>query len=250
MSAGFSTQSPFGNSPYNQPPRNSGMSWIFSLLLIGLGIVFVGGAVCIGGVWYVASNLDRWVVGLGREAIVAVINDSELPEGEKAEVIAQVDRLVTAYKERKINQDDLERVFTELQDSPALAALTLYGIEETYLNGTDLSKQEVENGRRTFQRVLRAVYEGKVSIDQFYAALPNDEGEEMTIEEPGKAKTAQDRLRLASNKKAEASPDDDLRLALTKLKVIADNAGIPDEPFQIKIGAEVKKLVDKALAGK
>src|SRR5262245_26188378 len=248
MSAGFSTQSPFGNSPYNQPPRNSGMSWIFSLLLIGLGIVFVGGAVCIGGVWYVASNLDRWVVGLGREAIVAVINDSELPEGEKAEVITQVDRIVTAYKERKINQADLERVFTELQDSPALAALTLYGIENEYLNGTNLTKQEIEQGHRTFQRVLRAVYEGKISEDAFFTALPDDEAEMST--EDIDNKSVQERVRLAANKAAESSPDDDLRLTLAKLKVMADNAGIPDEPFQLHIGAEVKKFVDKALEGK
>jgi hypothetical protein len=31
---------------------------------------------------------------------------------------------------------------------------------------------------------------------------------------------------------------------------MADNAGIPNEPFQLDIGDEVKKLVDRALAGK
>jgi len=224
------------------------MGWVFSLLLIGLGIFMVGGAVCIGGVWYVASNIDRWVVGLGREAIVSVINDSDLPQEEKTEVITQVDRIVTAYKERKINQADLERVFTELQDSPALAALTLYGIEHEYLEGSDLSKDEIEQGRRTFQRAVRAVYEGKISPDAFYAALPDEEAELST--DDAQHKTLQERVRLAANKAAEGSPDDDLRFMLTKLKVMADNAGIPNEPFELHIGQEVKKLVDKALAGK
>jgi hypothetical protein len=248
MSAGYPTQPRFGASPFNQPPRKSGMGWVVSLLLIGLGIVMIGGAVCIGGVWYVASNIDRWVVGLGREAIVAAINDSELPQEEKAEVITQVDRIVTAYKERKINQDDLQRVFTELQDSPALAALALYGIENEYLNGTNLSKDEIEQGRRTFQRALRAVYEGKISQEAFFTALPDDEAEMST--DDVEHKTLQERVRLAANKAAETSPDDDLRLTLTQLKVMADNAGIPNEPFQLHIGEEVKKLVDKALAGK
>jgi len=250
MSAGYPNQPSFSPSPYNQPPRKSGLGWVVSLLLIGLGVVMLGGAVCIGGVWYVASNLDRWVVGIGREAIVAAIKESELPEQEKTEVITQVDRIVTAYKERKINQADLERVFTELQDSPALAALSLYGIEDEYLTGTNLTKAEMEQGRRTFQRSLRAVYEGKIKQDAFYAALPNDEGEEMSAEDARDPKKIQERVRLASNKKAETSPDDDLRLTLTKLKVMADNAGIPDEPFQLDIGDEVKKLVDRALAGK
>ena len=76
--------------------------------------------------------------------------------------------------------------------------------------------------------------EGKVTDEDFYAALPDDQGEP---------------VRLASTNPAE-NDDDDLRLALVKLKVIADNAGIPDEPFQLDIGDEVKKLVDRALAGK
>jgi hypothetical protein len=113
MSTGYPNQPSFGASPSTQPPRKSGMSWLVGLLLIGLGMLFLGGIVCVAGVCYVASNLDKWVVGLGREAIVAGINDSELPAGEKTEVITQVDRLVAAYKERKINQADLERVFTE-----------------------------------------------------------------------------------------------------------------------------------------
>ena len=153
MSAGFPNQPSFGPSPFTQPPRKSGVSWLVGLLLIGLGVLFLGGVVCVAGVWYVASNLDKWVVSFGREAIVAGINDSELPAGEKTEVITQVDRLVNAYKERKINQADLERVFTELQDSPALKALALYGIDDEFLTGTSLTEQEVEQGRRTFQRV-------------------------------------------------------------------------------------------------
>jgi hypothetical protein len=242
MSLGYPSPSPF-----DQPPRKSGMGGLASLLFIGLGILLIGGAVCIGGVMYVAANFDRWIVGLGREAIVSVINDSELPDQEKKEVIVQVDRVVKAYKDRKITQADLEQIFTELQDSPALLALELYGIEENYLAETNLSKQEIEKGRRTFQRVLRGVYEGKITEDDFFAALPED-GAELSSEE-AKGKTVQEQIRLASNK-AEESFDDDLRLTLTKLKVLADNARIPDEAYQLDIGDAVKKLVDQALAGK
>ena len=199
--------------------------------------------------WYIASNLDRWVVGFGREAIVAVINDSDLPQAEKAEVITQVDRIVAAYQERKINQADLERIFTELQDSPALIALTLYGIDDEYLTGTDLTTAEVEQGHRTFQRALRAVYEGKITEEAFYAALPDEENGPMAADDAGDAKPVQDRVRLASNKTPPSSADDDLRLSLAKLKVIADNAGIPDEPFEIHIGEAVKKLVDRGAGG-
>jgi hypothetical protein len=231
---------PFAPPAYPQQPRKSGLSWLVGLLLVGLGFLFLGGVVCLAGVWYVASNLDKWVVGIGREAIVAGINDSELPQEEKVEVITQVDRLVTAYKERKINQADLERVFTELQDAPALKALALYGIDEQFLAGANLPEDELEQGRRTFQRALRGVYEGKISDEALYNVLPGDEDESIRLASTNPAE----------NNTAESDADDDLRLALTKLKVIADNADIPDEPFQLDIGDEVKKLVDRALAGK
>ncbi len=235
MSAGIPNQPQFDpTAPYAAPRKKSGLSWLWGLLFIFLGFLFLGGVVCVAGVCYVAANLDKWVVGIGREAIVAGINDSELPPGEKNEVITQVDRLVAAYKERKINQADLERVFTELQDAPALQALALYGIEDQYLEGSSLTGQELDEARLTFQRALRAVYEGKLSDETFYTILPGGEFED---------------VRLASTDTPD-NADDDLRESLVKLKVIADNAGIPTEPFQLDIGDEVKKLVDRALAGK
>jgi hypothetical protein len=234
MSAGYPSQSQFPPSPYDQPPRKSGTNWLLSLLLVGVGILLIGGAVVVGGVFYIASNLEGWVVGLGREAIVAMVEESELPADEKKEVITQVDRLVTAYKEKKIGQSDLERFLTELDESPAMTALTLYGMEEGYFEDSELSAAEKEQGRRTFQRVLRGVYEGKISDEAFFTVL-ND-----LDEEP---------LREVANNGAESS-DDALKLALVKLKALADSEAIPDEPFQLKISDEVKKLVDKALAGK
>src|SRR5437762_884499 len=181
MSLAQPNQPSFGESPFHQPPRKSGVNWLLALVLIGLGVLTLGGVVCIGGAWYVATNIERWVVGLGREAIVAAINDSELPQDEKAELIVQVDRVVTAHKEHKLNQADLQRVFEELQDSPPMKALALYGIEAEYLEGTNLKPAELERGRRAFQRVLRGVYEGKISEDDFFAALPDDENNQVRL---------------------------------------------------------------------
>ena len=239
MSSGIPTQQ-FDPSTYCPPPQKRGISLLVSLLLVFLGFVFIGGALCVAGVWYVASNLDKWVVGIGREAIVAAINDSELPEGEKAEVITQIDRVVTAYKEKKIDQADLERVLNDLQDSPALKALALYGIEDEFLEGTSLTDKEIAQARLTFQRALRGVYEGKISDETFYDLLPGFDIDEVRLAANNNA----------ANNAADEPTDDDLRETLVKLKVLADNANIPNEPFQLDIGDAVKKLVDQALAGK
>jgi hypothetical protein len=128
----------------------------------------------------------------------------------------------------------LERVFTDLQDAPAIKALALFGMEDQFLADSGLSKKEIDEGRRTFQRALRGVYEGKISDEAFFGALPGFE---------------EDEIRPASTNAGEVA-DDDLRETILKLKVMADNANIPNEPFQIDISDEVKKLVDQVLAGK
>ena len=43
--------------------------------------------------------------------------------------------------------------------------------------------------------------------------------------------------------------DDEVRQFLAAAKQKADEAGIPDEPFELDIAAEFDKAVDQALAG-
>jgi hypothetical protein len=154
MSVGFPSNPQFAPQfPQNPPPRKSGFTWLISLLLVFVGMMFLGGVLLVGGIWYVTANLDRWLVGFGREAIVAMIQESEIPAQEKTEVIEQIDRVVTAYKERKINQDDLNRVLTELQESPALTVVSLYGIDDDYLTTSRLTRPLGRSIRSTRTRM-------------------------------------------------------------------------------------------------
>ena len=86
-----------------------------------------------------------------------------------------------------------------------------------------------------FQRALRGVYEGKIKGDDFWEVLPFEDDED---------------VRPVSTKPVEKDEDEVVREMLVKLKTMADKARIPDEPFEMNIAAEVKKLVDKALEGK
>lgn len=245
MSQGY--QSPFDQQ---QPRRSRGTSWIFGLLLIVFGFLTLGGVVCVAGVYYVAQNVDKWLVTLGREAIVAGINESDLPQAEKDEVIAQVDRVATAYKEKKINQQDLERFMSDLQEAPAMQALALYGIDEVYLSESNLPDAELAAARRTFQRAIRGVLEGKISHETLFAAFPQEEPLMHVEEAGGNGKLKQEDITLVGNVPGDEVSTDDLREMLARLKVTVDNAQIPDEDYQPDIGDEVKKLVDRLLEGK
>ena len=117
---------------YQEPPRSSGGGCGLSLLIGCLGMFVVCVVLCAGTAWYVRQNADKWMAGIVREVIVATINGSEIPAGEKTEVIAQIDRVVTAYKQGQIKPDDLEPMMKKLEKSPAFLLMQSWGLEKAY----------------------------------------------------------------------------------------------------------------------
>lgn len=232
--------------PPQPPPQKSGCGCGLPILLGCLGVGVIGVLLCAGGVFYVQQNADKWVAGLGREVIVATINSSDIPAQEKTEVIAQVDRVVDAYKAREIDQQDLQRILEEFQDSPIFTMIGAWGAEKAYLDTSGLSDEEKTDGRRQIERALRGLLEKKITQDQFSAIIPQKNATTTTTtteyNPDGTPKTT--KTETIGN---EPVTDDDVRMMIGKLKQLADDAQIPDEPFTVDIGDEVKKVIDAAL---
>jgi hypothetical protein len=244
---------PYQQQPpaYSQEPQQSGSGCLWGMLLGCLGVIVVSGLVCAGLVWYVQQNIGKWGAGIAREAIVATIEASEIPEDEKKDVIAQVDRVVNEYKAGKIGEQELERLMTEYQNSPAFLLMGAWGLEKSYLEPSALSDEEKEQGRRTIQRAFRGLCEKKISQQQFQAAVPQPDFEDLDadMEAEGDAPPMPP-VPPAPPPGGSRVTDDEVRQMLDNLKKLADDAGIPDEPFTIDIGDEVKKFVDQALEDK
>jgi hypothetical protein len=231
--------------PFLQQPQQQSSSGCLWGLLIGCGGVgLVCALLCVGGVWYVKQNAGKWVAGMAREVIVAVIEESEIADEEKAEVIAQVDRVVNAYKQGRISEQDLERLMQEFQSSPAFMMISAWGLEKAYLDPSGLSDEEKEAGRRSIQRAFRGLVEKKITQEQFARVMPQDNSDvRMDVAattDGGKAVVKN------SERPGQALTDEEVRKLLADLKKLADDAEIPDEPFEIDISDEVKKAVDQA----
>jgi hypothetical protein len=230
---------------YQEPPRSAGGGCGLTFLIGCFGMFVVGVLLCAGGVWYVRQNADKWVAAMVREVIVASINSSEIPAGEKTEVIAQIDRVVEAYKKGRIKPQDLEPMMKKLETSPAFLLIQTWGLEKAYLDPSGLPAEEKEAGRRTIERAFRGLCEQKITQQQFSGVVPQQQFQSAEVKIDN-GKTVVKQRRGPGNQLT----DEEVRKLLADLKKLADDANIPDEPFEIDIGDEVKKLVDEVLAGK
>ena len=235
MSTGLYTQPQFPPTPPSQPqfaapPRRSSGNLLMSLLLIGGGFLVLLSMLFVAGVWYVMSNLEGFVVNLGREGVVGIVNQSQIPAQEKDEVIVQVDRVVAAYKAGEIDQDELDELFMNLEDTPVLAYVSFFGMEEHYLADTTLPPAEQDDLRLACRRVLYGLTAGQIEPEEFYETLPDDyDYEQALAHSPEQA-------------------NDIVRKWTRELTTLCDESGVINNPPAVDVGDEMKKLVDGVLA--
>jgi hypothetical protein len=236
MSSGLYTQPQYPNPQFPpSPPQyaagpRGGSSWILSLLLVGGGVLILASVLFVGAVWYAMSSLEGWMVGIGREGMVAVVEQSEIPPAEKKEVVAQIDRVVAAYKAHEIGQDDLDRLLTGLDDSPVMTYISFYGLHNYYLEDTSLPQDEQDELKLAWRRAAHGMFAGKISTDEFYDAIPFDDHFEEALAH------------------SEKEANELLRKWLARMEKMADDAGTPADPPAVDIGDETRKLVDRLLA--
>ena len=237
MSTGLYTQPQFPPTPptppqFATPPRSGGGNFLFSLLLVGGGVLILGSVLVVAGVWYAVSSLEGWMVGLGREGVVAIVNVSHIPDGEKSEVIEQIDRVVAAYKAGDIGSEELDQLMLDLGDTPVIAYISFYGVDEQFLEDTTLPPDEQEALRLTYRRVLYGLTTHKIDVEEFAATMPDEYRYERAL--------------AASEDKV----NDLVRQWSSHLKDLCDEAGVTNDPPAVDVGDEMKRLVDDLLAGK
>ena len=190
------------------------------IILLGVGI----------GV-YVYSNWKGWAAGLMSATTEQVLQQSPLAKEEKDRIMARVNALGVEFKEGKITSDQLGNVAKAIGESPILPSGMVIATERKYLNPSALSNEEKEAGRRSLQRLARAIVEKKVTMDEAETAAA-----------PIATKDANGNFKLK-----EAVTDAELRQFLANAKDKADAAKIPDEAYVINFADELDKVIDQAL---
>jgi hypothetical protein len=196
-----------------------------------LGVSLVLLIACGVGGWFVYQNTGKWVADATRAVVVQMVNDSDLPEEEKAEIKVQLDRVVEKYKSGEITLEQVGKVMEKLVESPVFATLIVKAAEAKYIDPSGLDDEEKAQARLVLQRIARGTVEKKIDPKTLEPALDH-----ISHTDP-----------QGNRQLKEHVSDAELRDFIAELKRVADAAQIPDEPYEVNFGAEIRRAVDEAL---
>jgi hypothetical protein len=217
---------PFAEPP---PPSRKGcgcmscaMGCLVVVLLLGVASFFAAR--------YAFSRLPDW----SRAAIVSSIDGSDLPPAQKQRIVAQVDRVVDEYKAGRASLEQVQQVLQELTESPLFSLAIAYAATEKYIEPSGFAEDEKRDAKIAVQRVARGIFEKQIPPEKLDPALDYISKKD----EKG------------NRQFAHKVTDQELRAMVAECRRIADDAKIPDGPFEIDAAAEIEKAVDRALAKK
>lgn len=222
VEAGFAD----GDDQDAKPQRRTGCG-CRSCFLVFLAFFLISIAFCGIGGYLVVKRAPDWA----HDAIVAAVNDSELDAREKREIAKQMDRLLKEYKAGNVSQERIARALEEVGKSPVLVLIMAYAAKENFIAPSGLTEDEKADAKLAFQRVARGTFNKKISPDDLEKAL-----DYITTKDFNGNRQLKTRV-----------PDSDLRELVKECNRVADEAGIPNEPYQVDVAAEVKRIVDRAL---
>ena len=192
----------------------------FFLILVAVGV-------------YAVKNYNVWIAHGIAAGMNAVINNSDIPEQEKAEVTQIITRLKDGYLAEEITLAELGQVLEAMGSCPALPIGLVVQFEQSYVSPSGLSPDEKAAASLHLNRLARGLSDGRIEWAVIEQILD-------PISEPG----SDGNKNLRS---PERVTDVEILEVLVTAKEIADQAGISEEMFEIDISDEFKKSVEEVL---
>lgn len=195
--------------------------------------------ICGGAIWWVTANFKNIGTNFIASAVKQSVDASEMRAEDKKELNAQIDRVADGFKQNKINSQELGKIMEGLTKSPLFVVLIVYGVTHDYINRPGQDADVKARVERTLQRIARGTAEGKIKGEDLQKPLSTISQDPNQPAQPGQPPQTKQHL-----------SDEDLEKFLEDLKTLADEKGIPDEPYELNVGKEVKRIVDEAVPGK
>lgn len=201
-------------------------------LLVGclavLGVVVV--LAIVGGI-IVYMNWRSWAAS-GTEAVMtAVVEETQLPADQKRRIKAQVSQVTDAFRAGDLRIEEIGEVAQALESHPILPVGMLEFIEADKIASSSLSAEEKAAGALAVQRLQRAMLDQTMTLADLEPLLEpisqlDQQGDQELLQNP--------------------TPPQ-LRQFIDGATAKADELGVPNEPFEVDIAAQVEDLINSTL---
>jgi hypothetical protein len=198
--------------------------------LIAVAIVLV--LVIAGGI-FVYMNARGWSASLMQTVAVEAVNQSDLPESEKPEIIAVFDDLSESFRSGDVTLEELIEVFTDLDKTPVFALGTVLQFEGAYVGKSGLTDEQKAAAKLTLNRVAQGLADNRLSWDQATAIL-----KPVTVKDAN----GDDDLLMPDE-----TNDEQIREVIANAEAAVTEAGITDAYKEIDLSEEFRKHIEARL---
>lgn len=190
--------------------------------------------IIVGGGIYVAKNFKSWAAAGITAAMSMMIEESDLPDMEKSEIVEILNQIKEEYLVGDISLEELGQILEAMADCPAIAMGIVVQFEASYVESSSLSDGEKNDATLALNRFAQGLTSGVIGWEEIEAIVvpiseTNAEGD-ITLKEPARV------------------TDDEIREALAAVKLAVDRAGIPEQLLEIDISESFRKSIEHALA--
>jgi len=196
--------------------------------LIAVGIAVVLAVVVM---FVIVMNWRGWMAGQMTVAIDAMLEASELPDQEQAEIKVQLTRVTDAFREGQLSGEQTAELLQQLTESPLMATLMVGVADAEYLSQSGLTEDEKVEGRQSLGRFVRGFTNEQIDEQAF---------DEVMVHIADRGPNGDWILR-------DEVSDDDLRAFLVAVKTKADEAEIPLEVETVDPSEEFRRIIDDVL---
>ena len=195
------------------------------MLLICIVLLVAGG-------WYLWRQMPAMLADAAQTVGRDVIEDMQLAPEQKQRLTARLDQLIEDFKAGQITTDELVMIGQRMaEDKTLIAATILYMVENHVLTSVELPEEKRNAAIRAAQRTARGVAEGTIELKQLERAA-----DPLLVENPEGGQELKENLTEA-----------DIDAFTAACRDLADQAEVPDEPYEVDIVEALERVIDDVL---
>ena len=138
---------------YPERERSGWQSCLVGCLIVTVVLLVLGG-IAVRWIWV---NWRNVVADAGTEVFAKLVDQSELPDLEKGEVKAQINRLGDAFRENRIPPERIGMILEGFFESALFTSSVVMAVERKHFDQSELTDEEKEQGRKDLRRFVRGM---------------------------------------------------------------------------------------------